>query len=48
MHELGEIGIFCSKFPQEKFANIADAIENLVRNVYVHTYTFYTQNYFCM
>ena len=34
MHELGEIGIFYSKFRREKFANFTDAIEYITQKHY--------------
>ena len=44
MHELGEIGIFYSKFRWEKFANFADAIEYLVRNVNITQKHYFLKN----
>ena len=44
MHELGEIGIFYSKFRQEKFANFTDAIEYLVRNVNITQKHYFLKN----
>ena len=42
MHDLGEISVFYRKFRREKFANFADAIENLVRDLNI------TQKHFCL
>ena len=36
VHELGEIGAFYSKFWREILENLADAIENIVRNVCIN------------